>query len=142
MLVMWYSEIKAIRSSSEASSYAQIIQRCIFKARCDPKFRLEEWQRTVDFEATCHAQPFRFQSKHSIPKGTYRTRATIDPTLSKSVVALNNLVDRLANVSEVEDVLKGICCCRDLGTSWLHSRMLWGQKRRLLRKKHSSRQIS
>ena len=33
MLVMWYFEVRVSRSDLEASSYAQLIQRCFFKAK-------------------------------------------------------------------------------------------------------------
>ena len=42
--------------------------------------------------------------KRSTPKCTYRTRAAIDTTFSKIVVALNT-VDCLSNVPEVDYVL-------------------------------------
>lgn len=47
-----------------------------------------------------------WSGKKSNAKGTYWTRAAVDAALSKSVVALN-MVDGLANVSKVEDVLEG-----------------------------------
>ena len=53
--------------------------------------------------------------KRSIPKCTYRTRAAIDTTFSKIVVALDT-VDCLSNVPEVDYVLQGHAYC--FGLFW------------------------
>lgn len=52
MLVMRYLEVKAFRSSSEASSYAHFIQRCFFKARSDLGIGREEGQEPFSLKKT------------------------------------------------------------------------------------------
>ena len=91
MLVMWYFEVKASRSDSEALSYARFIQHFFTKTISD--FQVRCGRRQESFSSKRHVVRLMLRKrKKKYSKCTYGTRATIDAAFSKSVLALS-LVD-------------------------------------------------